>query len=1238
MATNIDTAVELNKLLQQQNQLYLTQAKIMRGQMVMLKQMLDLFKQIDPKSLQQGWSEFGDSVKEAEEAMNSMASSSQETLSSVTGAVSKGSSTMLKMGGNLKGLGKGFLALAGPVGILATMSGGFETAMSAGEGLLNVLMSVASGIGNVAIAIITAPFKMLQTLIDGIGQGSTELAQALENVRKQFGDLRTGASKAIIDISKGMQGQLAETGLRTYRVFGNLAERLKTIAEYAGNLGPLFNNLAAGLVANGEAFGAYVKGLGLTEAGLKGVGRLALSTGQDFTEVGRQITGMAYQMGEAFGINGRQISESVGDMLNDVRNFGSLSIKQLTQVSVFANRLGLSFQDLQGTIDQFDNFESAAESAAQLSQAFGLNVDALQLIQEQDPAARFETIRKAFYQTGRSVEQMTRQEMRLLATQTGLSEEAVKLGFSLENQGVNYADVQKQAGLAETKQLSQAEAMQKLSGSIERLVKSGEMGQGGFFDRFFQGFLRGITLTKDFRAMMMTLRQALRATFQAGRELGQIFVKTFPGVRDVFGGITDFFSIARWKKMLGDVVKAFAAFFKDLTTNPTAGLKSLFTKLQKSFFDNFDTKKQAGRRILEGIGTFYKTLFNIAVGMIQIGIEQIGNSFKNIFTPGTLENDAVKWIASLLKTVWDYVRDFDYTSAFAGIIEAAKSSFALIFETLKTTIIPAFLDVFNSLDFSSVGNRFETLLPMLLNTVTALRKSLIDFIVSLPFDQIIAGMGRVASSILSFIKGAIVTASQLVIPFVEAALGQFLDMVEQIPWASILGGLLTTIYDLLTTAAIFVWGRLPPLLLGLLSEAVQGLLRLAPRLLSAIGTWASGMVEGVATFFSDFGPMLRDKLAKAIPEILTAWVGLMSDAFNFVRDELPGILTDTAWEAVRGLARIFNSIPGLILGAFSFAGNAIAGIFEGIGSWIKTTFPEFYAAVEPVINILRGIGIVVGRAMGTARKAILDWAQNTAIPFYNAMKTTFTNLWTSFKTAATPVFDYATKKFEEFRTFIGTIIEQISSISTAIQAALGITSTGPSPLDAIIARTRAGFAQLEQIGREGATSVQASANQAATAAASSATGGVTGQAPGEEGFAGLFGGSEATKKRAALDELNNIRVPSPARVARLERDIQNVTDRYTKGIVNNIRDLVAAVNTITTDLGSLGDSPQRINVQLKQLANNLGVGGNQRLEIKNRNFTIQLNVNVVLDADEFEEALTTRPGGSTFTVRSDGGP
>jgi hypothetical protein len=1241
MASNIDTTIELNKLIAQQNQLYAEQAKIIKGQIAMIRQMAEMLKQINPKANVGGWEDLSSAVEEAGKSVHSMGGSSQEILGTMNEVIEEGIEGFKGMGRTLAGVGKGLIALAGPAAIVKTLGNAITIVGSAATGVVNIMQSLGSAIVNVGVAIITAPFKMLHSLMNSATSGGSELRQALEDIRKQFGDLSTGSSKAIIDMSRGMKGQLAETGLSVYRIFGNLAERLREMTQYATQLGAMFNNLRDSLVANVEAVGAYVKGLGLTENGLKGVGRFALSTGTTFTEVGRQITSMAYGMGQAFGINGKEVSRAVGEMINDVKNFGSLSIKQLTSIAVFANKLGLEFQDLLGTIDRFDNFEQAAEAAAQLSQAFGLNVDALQLIQEQDPAARFEQLRKAFFQTGRSVEQMTRQELRLLSAQTGLSEEAVKLGFSLENQNVNYADVQKQAELTQKKQLTQAEAMQKLANSIERLVKSGSALQGGFFEIFFQGFLRGITMSREFRQMMLAIRQAMRITFQAGRQLGQIFVDLFPGVKDVFGGIRDMFNPASWRKMMQGVVEAFTKFFRDITVNPQAGLESLYKRLQEVFFNRFDSSAPAGRRVIEGFYKFFKTLFDVGVAAITLSLRFISNLISNAFTDGTAENNLVKGGISMLMRLRDAIIAFPWGETI---------------NNLKNNLLDWFLGATDSIDWGVVAENIRTYLRQ-----------------SLSFAwRVISEAGPAIANAFSEIDFG--TAAEIFVYGLGLAL--LAVMLNALPGLLISAGT-TLIMDML----------LPALLAGL--ELVGG------AIFTLIGGWPTLIIAalaGIGIAILEWGDDLMNMMSEALDNIGPTIAGMIEEELPMVLDammafieNLPDMIADAiAWigEAISGAVNwLISSIKNLfssggtlsksIAGFASTIGTALGNVFSG---FLQKHFPNLWQGIVDTIGFFINLKTNVQNAL----TPILQWKTRYIEPvlkwingFADSIRARFTSIvtslpeplqrfvglvegaWNRIMTAIEPVIN----RIREFISTIaqatglsafGGIAEQIGSVIPALGAAQETaTKAGQITEEAVQASGDATEASLRQMEE---TTQRILGFQAAVMNAPIGEKPETGQAAAssaatidtptsflksmfEQIMGGPRGSSEAERRTQALRELSTINPPSPARVAQLERDIKAVTERYTKGIVGNIRDLVAAVNTVTADLNSIGDSPQRINVQLKQLANHLGVGGAQRLEIRNRNFTIALNVNVVLDADEFEQALISRPGSSRFVVR-----
>jgi len=617
---NIEIAKQLKKLQEELNDLVESQTKSLQSQLDITKQIADSMGQVSSNS--------GDTIgniQKTQEALEKGADAAQKlggkgTMNKFEAALKKSSKSSESLGGSLKkslkllpgfaafgGIWNGFTAgISGTVNALKLFGGATSTALEA--------------LGQLALAVFTFPFRILSILTDFASQGGGDsgLRQALEDIRKEFGDLRKSGSRAIVDISRGMKGELANTGISVWRTFGRLAERLKTIAEYAKNMGNVFTAISRQFVAHGEVIAAYIKGLHLTEEGQKALAIRSHATGTSLVELGREIANYSVQLSDSFGLNAAEVSADMGEMMADFEHFGSLAPQVLAQVSVYARRLGVDVKGLLGVIEQFDNFEGAATSAAQLTQAFGLQLDALQLLKAEDPAERTEMIRKSFFAAGRSIENMTRQERALLATQTGLDASAVDLVFSSKNQGLSYDQVKKKSEAAQKSQLTQAESLQKIAGAIERLVRSGSMGGGGFFERFFQGFERGLTRSHEFREIMVNIRIALRETYRAGIAVGQAFVKMFPGVRQLLQGIADLFDRERFRKMTMELRRIFSSFFASLTsTSGRDSFKNLMERLKSMFWNYFSASTPAGRGILEGVRKFSKAAAVIIAGLVR---------------------------------------------------------------------------------------------------------------------------------------------------------------------------------------------------------------------------------------------------------------------------------------------------------------------------------------------------------------------------------------------------------------------------------------------------------------------------------------------------------------------------------------------------------------------------------------------------------------------------------------------
>lgn len=531
---------------------------------------------------------------------------------------------------------------------LKGMQQGIKTVVAIGQGLTSFLLSVVDGLVNVAVSIIAIPFKMLQGLIDMGAKaftGMSELAQAMEDLRKQFGAFSTPTNKAIIETSKNMKG-IQETGLSAWRVFGTMAERLKYTGELAKEMGGAFTALSKEFTKNGEAIMLMQKGLGIANEDMKQLERNAVSNGTSMADVEKDMTKYSTEMGKAFkaqGIDAKVISREIAQASTDVKHFGGASIKQMAEASTYAHGLGLELKDITGTLDKFDTFDQAAENAAKLGQAFGVNLDAFKLMNAQDPADQVDQMRKAFRAAGKDASTMGRAELKLLAQTTGLDEGVAKAAFSMKNQGISLDEIKKKSGDASKKTLTQQQAMVKLSDAIERLVKAGQEMKGGFFETFFDGIKRGMMSSKEFYGMMMNIHMALQQVMMVGVRLGRELMRIVPGFHEIFGGFSDFFQPSNFVKMFEGISDAVKRFF-DPSSPDKGSVPNLAKNLQDVILDMFTREGTAGKKILDGFKKFFEMAAkfagdamvwlsdNIADG-IQYVIELL-NGTKSLNAPG----------------------------------------------------------------------------------------------------------------------------------------------------------------------------------------------------------------------------------------------------------------------------------------------------------------------------------------------------------------------------------------------------------------------------------------------------------------------------------------------------------------------------------------------------------------------------------------------------------------------------
>lgn len=546
-------------------------------------------------------------------------------LSEVKKEVEETGTTVLDFQEKLKNLGQEMadkfpISAAAAAGALSGFISGLKGTIAIGGSVLGFLGKFVSGAFSVGASILAIPFKLFGSLVRSAsqaGQGISELQQALEKLRGEFGALSGPTPKTIIGLSKNMEG-FAATGLSAWRVFGNMAQRIQELTKLATEMGPVFGILEGEFRANGGALLAYQKGLGLSGEQMKAFGENAIANGKPVADLLKDTTKYALEMGKAFGLDSKVISKDMGKAMQDVKHFAGATTKQIAEASVYSRKLGVELSKIVGTLDAFETFDAAAENASKLSQAFGVSVDAFKLMEAQDPASQIEILRKSFRDAGTDVSSFNRQQLKMLSQTTGLDEATAKLAFSTKNQGLSMDEIKKKGSEAQAKTLTQEQAMSKLADSIERLVLAGGAQEGGFFASFFKGFIGGIQSTKEFRDVIWSIKNALRDTQMQGVKLGKSFVEWFPGVKDVFIGIKDFFDPKKFQKLLTGVVAEFTSFFKSLTEGK-ASLPDLMKNLQKHFFEFFDKSSPSGQQLISG----FKKIFTVISEVLTQGIKWI---------------------------------------------------------------------------------------------------------------------------------------------------------------------------------------------------------------------------------------------------------------------------------------------------------------------------------------------------------------------------------------------------------------------------------------------------------------------------------------------------------------------------------------------------------------------------------------------------------------------------------------
>ena len=354
-----------------------------------------------------------------------------------------------------------------------------------------------------------------------------QIGNAVEQT-KEFADATSGLGKGIQNISdmsvnnlsrfKNVRGDLVKlfgTGIQGVTTF------ISVIQKGMEGMNQLADTVGASIAKNEESALFFVKAtrsMGMGAAEIEYITAEAVKNGESIYQAMDNVLVSISNTADSFGLDKKKMSKNFFELRKDIINFGHLTNDELTKTTARLTQMGLSMKEASAVFGKIDTFESAAQTSAMLSQTFGMNLDALQLLRAEKPEEIIEQFRDAMLSTGRAFDDLNRHEKALMQTHTGLTAEALKLTMNYRNMGMSFAEIQ-QKMKEDDPTVQQIKNLELMSGSLKEIKAT--MAGENFFYSFANGVAHTIKTSSGLTPHLLRVSETMEDFFTSGLTLSK---------------------------------------------------------------------------------------------------------------------------------------------------------------------------------------------------------------------------------------------------------------------------------------------------------------------------------------------------------------------------------------------------------------------------------------------------------------------------------------------------------------------------------------------------------------------------------------------------------------------------------------------------------------------------------------------------------------------------------------------
>ena len=474
---------------------------------------------------------------------------------------------------------------------------------------------------------------------------SAEMRQAAEAQQASidaFGSMSDETQKRFREFRDNAKG-LADTGRSLGSIFGaGYADSFRALTEVYKAFGNEAQALNEKIQATAGQLVLLKESLGISYEAQKKL----LQITHDVEEGYEDLTKTLVAGSKAFGVNIKDVGKAFNDIALDIKNFGYMTKKEMADTSVFVARLGLEVQELTSFAAGFDTFEGAAEKVSKLSAAFGIQLDTMDLVMEDNPAKKLDMVREALERSGRSIKDIAgnRREMNYLAETIGLPIEKITEMAEMSVDEFGFAKVAEESEKA-NKKMSKQDALNEIAKSMRtNLDLMKDLAGGGFFANMVKGFRDMISITPAYRKGMSEIHNALRVFYNLGKDVARMMSSLFynPSLPDG--------EEAPFSKLF----EGFIGYFKTIAAAATE-VRGNLDKVKGYIVDFFSGRNMnvSSEKIMDLIFNPFIDAFSSPAAMQGFLNKDIRNAFVNItsFLADALGGALVSLSKTLIKSV-----------------------------------------------------------------------------------------------------------------------------------------------------------------------------------------------------------------------------------------------------------------------------------------------------------------------------------------------------------------------------------------------------------------------------------------------------------------------------------------------------------------------------------------------------------------------------------------------------------